>query len=108
MSNITQTFRGKATTTGATSFTAQTVTTSATPLDETSLALPSGTKSFILHTRERSKVRVAASMGDTAISDSYFTVNTDSAWAQEGLNFDGTLYLATEKASVTIEVLSWQ
>ena len=107
MGLTTQTFRGKAVVEAATAFSIKTVTTSATPLIEISIALSSNVKSFIISVRGQSKLRLAAVSGDTSDATKYFEIGIFNSYEQVGLNFSGTLFLATAKPSQIIQLIEW-
>jgi len=93
----------------ATKFQITVVTTSITPLIETSITLPNATKKFTLRARDKQTIiRIGAASGDTAISANYFEIPRGNNWSEDLVDTSAKIFLATEKASVIVEVVSWQ
>lgn len=104
MSNVTGTIRGRATVQEAQS---PTVYNISVPLanTEVSQALSDNTKSFTIRVRGISSLKLA--FVATESSTNYITVAAGSSYTAEGLNFTGSLYFQTNKASQTVEIVEW-
>ena len=72
---------------------------------EVSQALTAGTKAFIIRVRGPANLQLA--FVSTESSTNFITVAKGSAYSQDGLNFSGTLFFQTDKASQTVEILEW-
>ena len=102
MSNVTSTFR-----TSAAAATSPTIYNVSAPVagTEVSQALSSGTKSFTIKVRGPANLQLA--FISTESSTKFITVARGSAYSQDNLNFSGTLFFQTDKASQTVEILEW-
>jgi len=73
---------------------------------EYSQALSANTKQFIIQVRGGSaKMRVGFAVGESTTN--YITVEYGVSMCQQGLDFGGTLYFQTNKASQIVEILEW-
>lgn len=104
MSNITGTIRAKAT-----------LEQSQDPLiynvpvllanTEVSQALTVGTKIFTIRVRGTCGLKLAFVSGQSGTN--YITIPPGANYNVEGLNFSGTLYFQTSKATQIVEILEW-
>lgn len=72
---------------------------------ETSIALPTDTRQFLIRARGPSDLRIAFSSGDT-VTGPYMEVPKDSSFEQKDVKTSITLYFQTDKADI-VEVLAW-
>lgn len=71
---------------------------------EASLALPGNTKEFVIRTRDRTELRLAYNLGDTAIS--YFTVRPTAVYNDSNFYVSQTIYFRTT-TSTTVEIIAF-
>lgn len=102
MSNVTSTFRSS-----ASQATTPTIYNVAVPLanTEVSQALSTGTKSFTIRVRGHARLQLAFASGNSGTD--FLTIPSGANLTQENLNFDGTIYFQTSKASQVVEILEW-
>lgn len=104
MSNITTTFRGRATIEAGSTPTIYNVS-AAVANTEYSQALTSGTKKFIIRVRGDATLKLAFDAGQSGTN--YITVRGGTVYVEDNINFTGTLYFQTTKATQTVEILEW-
>jgi hypothetical protein len=104
MSNLTSTIRPLAQVEAASTATIYNVVV-ATANNEVSQALSPSTKSFTIKVRGTSSLKLAFASGQSGTN--YVTISAGSAFTQDGLDFDGTLYFQTPKAAQLVEILEW-
>lgn len=92
---------------GASGYTVENVSV-ALASTEVSHTLPANTVKFALRARNFSRIQLADSTGNTATT--YITISPGVCWPSETLDGDvsHTIYFETNKASETIEIISWQ
>lgn len=104
MSTITGTFRGKAVVeAGAT----PTIYNVSVPLanTEVSQALSASVKRFTIRVRGESRLKLAFVSGQSGTN--YITIPPGCTYTEDEINFTGTLYFQTVKASQIVEILEW-
>jgi hypothetical protein len=104
MSTVTATFRGKSV-----------VESSDTPLvynvsallaaTEYSQALSTATKRFTIRVRGNSNLQLGFAVGESATN--FITIPHGCTYTENELNFSGTLYFQTSKATQIVEILQW-
>lgn len=104
MSNVTGTVRARATLLEAVTPTIYNVSVLLANT-EVSQTLTNNTKSFLIRVRGASNLKLAFILGDSGIN--YITVPAGANYYADGLNFSGTLYFQTTKASQIVEILEW-
>ena len=72
---------------------------------EVSQALTSNTKQFTIRVRGSANLQLAFIA--TESSSNFITVPSGTTLIQDGLDFSGTLYFQTDKASQKVEILEW-
>lgn len=72
---------------------------------EYSQTLSDHTKAFMIKARGYSTIKLAFVSG--ASGTVYFTVPAGTTLTQDGLDFAGTLYFQTSKASEIVEIIEW-
>lgn len=104
MSTVTATFRGKAVVEAGVTPTIYNVSV---PLaaTEVSQALSAGVKRFTIKVRGNSTLQLAFTSGQSGTN--YISIPFGCTYTEDGLNFSGTLYFQTVKASQTVEILEW-
>lgn len=104
MSNITGTFRGRATVEAGTEPLVYNVSV---PLanTEVSQTLSSAVKRFTIRVRGNSRLKLAFALGES--STNYITIPPGCTYTEDGLGFSGVLYFQTVKASQVVEILEW-
>jgi hypothetical protein len=105
MANLSQTFRGTATLEFPITPTIYNVTTAATPGTETSQALTSGTKQFLI--RVRGVANLQYSYVATQSGSNFITVPPRSTRVVTDINFSGTIYFQVDKPSQVVEIEEW-
>lgn len=72
---------------------------------EVSQALNASTKRFTIRVRGTSKMQLAFAAGTSGTV--FITLPAGTTYTEDGINFTGTLYFQTEKASQVVEILEW-
>jgi hypothetical protein len=73
---------------------------------EYSYAFPEETIRFIVQCRELAEMKVAFVSGESGTN--YMTIKPGVAYTEEDLRIDAIIYLQSDIAGVTAEILSWQ
>ena len=105
MANLSQTFRGTATIEFPSTPTIYNVTTPGTANTETSQILTSGTKQFTIRVRGNANLQFA--FVATESGTNYITVPARASYTVTDINFSGTIYFQTDKASQDVEIMEW-
>lgn len=72
---------------------------------ESSQALPANTKKFIIKARGSTKIQLAYTSGDTGTL--YFTIEPGSSYEDDNYYVSKTIYFQCNKATQTIEILTY-
>lgn len=107
MSNVTSTFRGASSGSALTGATTPLIYNVSVPTADTEVSqlLSSNTKQFTIKVRGNSTLRLAFASGES--DTNYITVTSGASYTADALNFSGTLYFQTNKASQIVEILEW-
>lgn len=100
----TQTFRGKASLGPASTPLVLTSTAPATPFDQFTLVIPSGTKRFLIKPRTQSNFLLSF---DVSFVD-YVSFSANSYYSEDNILIDSmTIYLKCSVASTVMECITW-
>lgn len=72
---------------------------------EVSQALSANTKKFLIRVRDSARMQLAYEA--TESSTNFVTVPSGCTYEESELNFTGTLYFQTNKASQLVEIVEW-
>ena len=72
---------------------------------EVSQALSSSTKKFTIKVRGFAKLQLSFVSGESGTK--FITVHPGAAYSEDLIDFSGTLFFQTDRASQTVEIIEW-